>query len=233
MRFDTGPVVFLLAHPDDEFGVFPWIERALADGRPVRCVWMTDGGWGGQDIGRRQRESEHVLSAMGVPLDAMHFLGGENGFADGDLWNRLDEVIESLRARYRALAPSHIVVPAWEGGHPDHDASHLAGLALAAESGGEVLQYTLYQGEKLPGPVFRVLSPLPANGPHQTIAVSAAQRVRWFRVGFEGGGGPGGGNSGGSGGNANRGARKPNTMSAPEPSPGGAMAAAFAKLKKS
>jgi uncharacterized protein len=47
------------------------------------------------------------------------------------------------------------------------------------------------------------------------------------------GGGPSGGNGGGSGGSANRGARKPNASSAPEPSPGGAMAAAFAKLKKS
>jgi uncharacterized protein len=47
------------------------------------------------------------------------------------------------------------------------------------------------------------------------------------------GGGPSGGNGGGSGGNNNRGARKPNASSAPEPSPGGAMAAAFAKLKKS
>jgi uncharacterized protein len=47
------------------------------------------------------------------------------------------------------------------------------------------------------------------------------------------GGGPDGSNGGGSGGNANRGARKSNANSAPEPSPGGAMAAAFAKLKKS
>jgi uncharacterized protein len=45
------------------------------------------------------------------------------------------------------------------------------------------------------------------------------------------GGGSGGGGSG-SGGKGNRGARKPNTGSTPEPSPGGAMAAAFAKLKK-
>lgn len=184
MHSDKGPVLFLLAHPDDEFGVFPWIEGALAERRQVRCVWMTDGGWGGQDIQRRQRESERVLSAMGVPLDAMHFLGGEHGFADGDLWNRLDAVIEVLRSRYGGLAPGQIVIPAWEGGHPDHDASHLAGLALAAETGGEVLQYTLYQGEKLPGPVFRVLSPLPANGPHRTIAVGAVQRVRYITACF-------------------------------------------------
>ena len=46
------------------------------------------------------------------------------------------------------------------------------------------------------------------------------------------GGGSGGGNNSGSGGNSNRGARKSNAGSTPEPSPGGAMAAEFAKLKK-
>ena len=184
MRSDTGPLLFLLAHPDDEFGVFAWIERALADGRQVRCVWMTDGGWGGQDIQRRQRESQNVLSAMGVPRQAMDFLGAEHGFADGDLCNCLDALVEALCARYRDLAPSQILVPAWEGGHPDHDASHLAGLALAARTSSEVLQYGLYQGENLPGPVFRVLAPLPANGPHRTIAVSARQRLRYITACF-------------------------------------------------
>jgi hypothetical protein len=47
------------------------------------------------------------------------------------------------------------------------------------------------------------------------------------------GGGPNGGNGSGAGANANRGTRKPNTMGSPESSAGGAMAAAFAKLKKS
>ncbi len=180
MRSDAGPIVFLLAHPDDEFGVFPWIEAALRDGRDVRCVWMTDGGWGGQDILVRQRESEKVLSGMGLKPDAMHFLGSEHRFADGNLWNCLDAAVDALRNTYADIAPSQIVLPAWEGGHPDHDASYLAGLALAAHSGGEVLQYTLYQGEGLPGPVFRVLSPLPANGPHRTIEVGAWQRLRYI-----------------------------------------------------
>jgi len=182
MRSENGPLLFLLAHPDDEFGVFPWIERAVAQGRAVHCVWMTDGGWGGQDIGVRQRESENVLAGMGVPLSAMHFLGGEQGFGDGDLWNQLEPAIEALKRRYSALGPTEVVVPAWEGGHPDHDASHLAGLAFAAQVRAQVMQYTLYQGRGLPGPLFRVLSPMPANGPQVPVAVSAAQRLRYIRT---------------------------------------------------
>jgi uncharacterized protein len=48
-----------------------------------------------------------------------------------------------------------------------------------------------------------------------------------------GGGSSSGAGGGNSGGNANRGGtRKPSANSTPEPSPGGAMAAAFAKLKR-
>lgn len=183
MRSDSsagGPVLFLLAHPDDEFGVFPWIEHALAEGDALHCAWMTDGGWGGQDILRRQAESERVLSRMGVKGTSMHFLGGQHGFADGDLWNQLEPAMQTLRARYSGLSLSRVVFPAWEGGHPDHDASHLLGLALARELGAEALQYTLYQGEGLPGPLFKVLSPLPANGPSIPLVVSAKQRLRYI-----------------------------------------------------
>ncbi|WP_312318567.1 PIG-L family deacetylase [Stenotrophomonas sp.] len=180
MRSEQGPLLFLLAHPDDEFGVFPWIERALAQGRDIHCAWMTDGGWGGQDVLRRQRESEQALLRMGVPIEAMCFLGGEHGFADGDLWNQLDPAIEALQSRYASVVPTEVIVPAWEGGHPDHDASHLIGIAFAAKVGADVLQYTLYQGRGLPGPAFRVLSPMPANGPCIPVSVSVGQRLRYI-----------------------------------------------------
>lgn len=173
-----GPVLFLLAHPDDEFGVFPWIEQAMAEGRQIHLAWMTDGGWGGQDILRRQHESEKVLTALGVPLTSMCFLGAQHAFADGDLCNQLDPAIEALRAHYAGASLDEIIVPAWEGGHPDHDASHLAGLALATELGAALFQYTLYQGEGLPGPVFRVLSPMARNGPLLPISVGIGQRLR-------------------------------------------------------
>ncbi len=176
----TGPVLFVLAHPDDEFGVFPWIEQALRDGRQAVCVWMTDGGWGGQDVLCRQQESQAVLARMGVPLGSMHFLGSVHGIADGDLWNQLVPALQALRAQCAAAPPSELVIPAWEGGHPDHDASHLVGLALAREVGAAARQYTLYQGENLPGPMFKVLSPLAANGPCVPVAVTIRQRLRYI-----------------------------------------------------
>ena len=60
--------------------------------------------------------------------------------------------------------PDEVYLPAWEGGHQDHDAGHLLGLSLAAP-GLRLRQFPLYQGAGLPGPFFRVMAPLPGNGP--------------------------------------------------------------------
>ena len=71
-----------------------------------------------------------------------------------------------------------VLMPAWEGGHHDHDASHLAGIRLAAARGARMSQYSLYHGQGLSGPWFRVLSPLPANGVVETLPTTLAERLR-------------------------------------------------------
>jgi len=168
----------LFAHPDDEFAVFPWLRAAINAGRPVDVAWLTDGGWGGQDVGRRRRESIAVLSKLGIKVQHMHFLGEAWGIADGELYRRLDEVIPRLHATLGATARhADLLIPAWEGGHHDHDACHLVGIFLAKAEGANASQYSLYHGEALSGPWFKVLSPLPENGVAETITTSLWERL--------------------------------------------------------
>lgn len=174
----TALLVFF-GHPDDEFAVFPWLTRGVKDGQDVHCFWLTDGGWGGQDVVRRRNESIRVLSAIGIPLRNMHFVGETLALRDGSLYRHLDVAIEHVIAWARGLpAVAEILLPAWEGGHHDHDAGHLLGLAVASEVGAVASQYSLYHGAGLTGPWFRVLSPLPANGPARTIRTTVLQRAK-------------------------------------------------------
>lgn len=172
------PCLFLFAHPDDEFAVFPWLRRFAQEGRVVRCVWLTDGGWGGQDTERRRNESIHVLSALGLKPDDMRFLGEELGVPDGSLYRKLDAVLPELD-RWASVAGHAPLVfaPAWEGGHVDHDATHLAAHALTRTYQGDLYQFSLYHGYERSGPWFQVLSPLPFNGPRQAIDVSGIERI--------------------------------------------------------
>ncbi len=172
------PLIVLLAHPDDEFAVFPWIRKATRSGRKVHCVWMTDGGWGGQNIHSRRLESMKVLIQIGVDPEAMDFLGERCLIPDGQLYIMLETVIDELiRTLGQAILEADVLLPAWEGGHHDHDACHLAGLALTRTTNARVRQYSLYQGQGLPGACFRVLSPLPLNGPIESVATSLGERI--------------------------------------------------------
>lgn len=171
------PLLVLLAHPDDEFAVFPWLRAAARSGREIHCIWLTDGGVGGQDIERRNRESMRILRRLGVDIANMHFVGASWNVPDGGLYLRLDDVVPRLVEEFGHLAPTaEWLIPAWEGGHHDHDAAHLAGLAMAAAGTSEVRQYSLYHGDGLSGPWFRVLSPLLANGRQDVINTTLLER---------------------------------------------------------
>ena len=174
------PLLALFAHADDEFAVFPWLQAAASGGRAVHCIWLTDGGFNGQDIQRRAHESINVLQGLGVEASGMHFVGAEWNIPDGELHRRLDDVVPRLLQEFGHLTgAADLLIPAWEGGHHDHDAAHLAGLALAAAGTVSVRQYSLYHGSGLRGPWFRVLSPLAANGRQEVIKTTL-----WERLGY-------------------------------------------------
>jgi len=177
-------VLCLLPHQDDEFAIFAEIEAAVAAGNRVTCVYLTDGAFGGQSIERREAESQRVLSALGVAREDVHWLGSQLGIADRALFRRVIEATEAIR---RVLVQTgdrwRILMPAWEGGHHDHDAAHLMGLLLAQGLGpsASAHQFSIYHGYPLPGPFFRVLSPLRENGPVLERSVPWAKRLRYLR----------------------------------------------------
>jgi LmbE family N-acetylglucosaminyl deacetylase len=163
--FDWSDSVFLFAHPDDEFGVFAEIEAVCAAGRRALCIYLTDGALAGHYSERRNEESLRVLRKLGVRADDVAFLGCQLGVPDGRLANHLPKVSAGIDAIVDARQPfNRVYMPAWEGGHQDHDAAHLLGLALALKHGAIAFQFPLYHGAGLPGILFRVLAPLPQNG---------------------------------------------------------------------
>ncbi|MFC0676876.1 PIG-L deacetylase family protein [Lysobacter korlensis] len=172
-------VVFLFAHPDDEFACSMWIRGLVRQGRRVTCAYLTDGGFGGQATARRESESLRALAMLGVRAADVRFLGREHGLRDGQLHSRLQDGWEVLMQWLDGLGEvQSIVVPAWEGGHQDHDAVHLLGVLAAAALGVEdVEQIPLYTGQGLPGPWFRVLAVLDSNGQAEFYRASPRERL--------------------------------------------------------
>lgn len=174
-------LLLVFAHPDDEFAVFPWIECAVREGSEVHAAWLTDGGWGGQDIGIRQRESVAVLESLGMRQDCMHFLGAQLGIEDGRLHASLGAATDALLELAAGMAATELMAPAWEGGHQDHDAAHLAACAVARRMRFPAWEYSLYHGRGLPGPLFTVLSLVPRGGIVEDMRTTPRQRWSYVR----------------------------------------------------
>jgi LmbE family N-acetylglucosaminyl deacetylase len=134
--------VLVAPHPDDEvLGG----STVLLSG-PVTVVHVTDGvpPWtGASDRPRvrstRQAECEAAWRSLAADVDCISL-----GFGDLRAWQSVTDIARSLSQVAAAAGAVRVYLPAYQRGHPDHDATFLAG-ALAAESlAGRGIDWTVY-----------------------------------------------------------------------------------------
>jgi LmbE family N-acetylglucosaminyl deacetylase len=175
--------LFLFAHQDDEFGVFHVIDECRRRGQRVVCAYLTRGGGG--MASRRNAESMRVLARLGVGPGDIVFAGDELGIDDAALYfalERADAWIEQWFSSFGAIDAIHVL--AWEGGHHDHDALHALTAQVADRMGllARVRQFALYNRYRCAGPLFRVLAPLPGNGPVESFSIPPSRRLAYLRL---------------------------------------------------
>jgi hypothetical protein len=133
----------------------------LQRGASVSCVFLTDGARAvPPEV--RNRESLAVLTTLGVASSDIHFIGTEIPIHDGTLVHHLDVALERLEHQMSGTELDVIYCLAWEGGHQDHDASHLIAAAFARRRGmlDRCWELALYRGSGVARSLFRVMSPL-------------------------------------------------------------------------
>ena len=128
-----GASVVIAPHPDDEvLGC-----SAVLSNASVSVVHVTDGvpPWTApqdrDDLrSTRQSESERAWRSLSSRVDLLRL-----GFGDLAAWQSVDQLAESLAGVVDLLRPDRVYLPAFQRGHPDHDASYIAG-ALARKDLG-------------------------------------------------------------------------------------------------
>ena len=171
-------VVYVLAHFDDEFLAWPLIRRDLAEGCDLSFVHVADYR-GAESARRRHAETLAFLAALGVAADRQIHLGAGTGWWDGQLHAHAADAYAALTAAVSGPV-ERVVVPAWEGGHPDHDLGAALTARLAGEMGGApVEQVSLYNSPNLPWIFYHGARPLPQNGPVSRMPLSGADWLRW------------------------------------------------------
>jgi LmbE family N-acetylglucosaminyl deacetylase len=176
--------LFLFAHQDDEFGVFQEIIDLRRKGCRVICVYMTNGVSISVSSQRRNRESLSVLKQLGIHEQDVFFAGCTLSIPDTRLHEHLDPAADWLRQLIAGFPTQLLIyVPAWEGGHHDHDALHAITVSIAQERRilGCVRQFSLYNGYRCAGPLFRVCEPLPRNGAIEKSGIPWHHRFHFLR----------------------------------------------------
>lgn len=184
MAFAKQVALFFFAHQDDECGIFQKISDERRQGHRVCCAYLTDGGFNGVSPQRRNRESVSVLTQLGVQRHDVIFSGQALSILDTKLPEHLNLAAKWIRQWVSSFSQViSIYVPAWEGGHLDHDALHAVTVSIADELGilGCVRQFPLYNGYGCAGPLFRVFVPLPLNGPIEKTRIPWGNRIQFLR----------------------------------------------------
>ncbi len=127
-RKTSAPVsMFVFAHQDDEIGYFCLISRLVRDRTPLKMIWITDGAYSVPAEVRRE-ETKAALGMIGVDSECFEFWD----YPDGASIKYSVEIVDRLTERMREISPAEVYVPAYEGGHPDHDFAHFSAVIAAS-----------------------------------------------------------------------------------------------------
>lgn len=188
MTSNRANVLFLFAHQDDEFACaqhLKWETERNPDS--IFCLFATDGEGHGIHSSLRDSESTRALEGLGVKKENIFFLGSTSRTPDGALVEHLAAAREASLRLLSQQKWNRIYCPAWEGGHQDHDATHLLAQALARDfqvPAKEVWEFTIYNGYRMPWKFFRVLRPIPHGQEFSSIYLSFGEVIKQWRMMF-------------------------------------------------
>lgn len=185
LRSSANSSLFLFAHQDDEFGVMHQIEKEIKSGVTVYCVYATTGVAFNEEPKIRNEESRKVLTTLGVNPSHILFMGEALGISDGNV-----STCELMFSKWllswvqKCQSLTTVYMPAWEGGHTDHDALHAVTIETISNYCPEITlwQFPLYNSEGLKWGFFRVLAPLHANGHVHYENIPWVVRWRYLRL---------------------------------------------------
>jgi LmbE family N-acetylglucosaminyl deacetylase len=146
-----GTTLVLAAHPDDEVimcgALMQKMQKAVVifstDGAP-----RDEGFW--RQYGSRQAYAdvrrEEARQALGAVAACLVFLDDrvDGGIVDQELFRSLPAAIAAVEKIAAAVAPNGILTPAYEGGHPDHDAVCFIGWVVGQRASVPVWEAPLY-----------------------------------------------------------------------------------------
>jgi LmbE family N-acetylglucosaminyl deacetylase len=170
-----GRLLILVAHQDDETACAGLLQRSsdraivyATDGAPPDRFFWAQHGSRKTYAGIRRSEASAATAKVGV--SKLEFLE----FEDQLLYRSVGAAFRAVSDIVRRYKPRTVLVPAYEGGHPDHDSCSFLGALLRRKFGLRVWEMPLYHRSargKLLCQEFRIL-----NGTECSLLLSSEER---------------------------------------------------------
>lgn len=147
-----GRTLLLVPHFDDECAAGALLRQLpeatvlfLTDGAPRDpYFWRRYGSREGYSALRKQ-ESLETLNSCGVRnVFTLDDIPGAKSAADQELYRSLLPAFAAVQSLATRLSPKTILAPAFEGGHPDHDAASFLAAQLARQFGAQHWELPYY-----------------------------------------------------------------------------------------
>jgi len=159
--------LFLLAHPDDEFFILPYINFLKFNNYSIKIIYFTNGEYKNHTSTEREFETISVLNKFNILDKDVLFFGAMNNINDANIINSHTTIIDFLksyiRSNYNII--TRIIIPAWEGGHHDHDGLNMIvqNTCIKQDFDIPIYQYYLYNCYNIRYPFYRVMFPITNN----------------------------------------------------------------------
>jgi LmbE family N-acetylglucosaminyl deacetylase len=185
-----GTTLILMAHPDDEIIICGALMQKM---KAAIVVFATDGAPRDQGFWKqygsrqayadvRRAEARKALALVGAqPIFLPDRVQG--GIADQELFRNLSVAIAAVKKIVDEVVPGAILVPAYEGGHPDHDAACFIGSIVGRHTDIPVWESPLYH-RKADGSAVVQAFPRYTGGERElrVAADALAKKARMFEI---------------------------------------------------
>lgn len=179
--------IFILAHYDDEIGIFERIKYHISLNHNVVILYLTSSSLDGKENIKRENKTISVLKRFGVRKKNIIFYGKLNNVPDLELYKNLKNVyLDCLKIFKGYDSITKIYTHSYEGGHPDHDAANIIIRMLCKKlSLDDVLfQFPLYSGKDSKWIFFKIFDPLKKNEDVISESISFKDRVFFIQLFF-------------------------------------------------
>lgn len=176
-------VCVMIAHQDDEFPISPTLREHLFNGDTLIFVWATrDKDM--KDREKRKKEALRAVALLNVLPSNQYFLD----FNEQTIHFHINELIHRYARIFERHSPALIYIPAFEGGHIDHDTVHFCAVEALSISPNpstayEFALYNNYNNNNLIRRLAEFSRFIPSPQPEEILTLDAGgkrfKRAYW------------------------------------------------------